>query len=622
MNDSKKSFIVLVSFLGLLAAIDLIVFMNLNVPGMGGWVARFFGKTGYAFRGAFALAVVVLSYSELFTTRRKKSGADKAADVMLLGFLFLLFGALYTLMHEVSLYAGYSAAQIIYPISLLGTLVFAVLFGREVGTVKAVTIEGTPLGSDPDIIDNPNGFWFKTEDGYLNVVNPFQGVFVNGGAGAGKTASVAHPVIAQMVHNGWTGIVYDFKFFDLTNAVYTAYMKHPESFENVPLYIVNFSDMERTHRINPLHPRYLTDSIFIEEFGTTVLKNLNKEWIKKSDFFITSAVLTFKAIIIWFKNQHPELCDLAHIICFCNNATVEQIVHLLKEDRQALAVASSLKEAVEKEATEQIAGVIATLKAETQKLENENFYWVLSPEEDEDILLTLNDQKTPGMLCLVNDQQKTDTISPIISLIITVCRKMMNVKGKEKSIFLLDEAPTLYLPRFEELPNTGRSNRICAFYMGQDISQMDTMYGKDIRRNILGSLGNTFFGNATEGETLKYVSDFFGKEDKIVENTSMGRNKSTGSSGMSENISFNVQERMIIKPQEVAALKIGEFAGKIVGRENPFYKVRFKRLCDYPEPYNFDPEEFKVPPFAKNVDVLKNYNRVYENIFNILNKEE
>lgn len=582
-----------------------------NLKGM----QKLFLQSGYMFRAAFLFVLFVVAYNELFSMKRKESKMDRTTEILLYGGLFLLFGLLFVFVREVGIFEGRRIMIYAYIFFFVFSFIACIAFAKALANLVKRPIQETDLSPDTERIVNENTFWFKVDDGYINIRNAFQGVFVNGGAGAGKSASIAHPVIFQMAENGWTGIVYDFKFFDLTNVVYSAYKAFPEAGQRIPLKVVNFTDMSRTHRINPLNPAYLTDSAFIEEFVSTILKNLNKEWIKKTDFFATSAILTMKAIVMFFAKNHPDICDIPHIFVFINNATTEKIVQVLKNDRQALAVASSLAEAVEKEAMEQVAGVIATLKSQTQKLENENFYWVLSPEKGEDINLALNDPNDPRLLCLINDQQKTDTITPIISLIITVARKLMNVKGKEKSIFLLDEAPTLYLPRFEELPNTGRSNRICSFYMGQDLSQMDTMYGKDVRRNITGSLGNTFFGNATEGETLKYVAEFFGKEDKIVENTSVGHNKNSGSNGMSENISFNIQEKYIIRPQEVASLEIGRFCGKIVARNpNSFFMAQFKQLKDYPKPYNGNPESDKVPSFATGVDVKRNYERIYRNV--------
>jgi hypothetical protein len=622
-NEHSRGYILLVAIIGIIVIVfdggvmlqpNLGSLNTLYTPGGVAWF--FFKKNGYIFRGLYIFAVLILSYSELMSMRRRENKTERIMELITYLLVFLLFGTLYVVSDLIPFEKN--VKNILYIIGFIGGSISAVLLGKNISSKPKVAITSTNLGSDNKRMVDDKIFWFKTNDGYINIINPFQGIFVNGGAGAGKSASIAHPVIVQMIENEWTGVVYDFKFFDLTNVVYTAYRRKKEQFKNIPFKVINFTDLKRSHRVNPLNPLYLKDEAFIEEYVTTILKNLNKEWIKKSDFFVTSAILLLKAVVIFFKNNHPEYCDLPHVVCFCNNATAEEVVNTLKVDKMAKAVASSVSEAVEKGAMEQVAGVLGSLKAELQKLENKNFYWVLGGD---DVNLDLNNKEKRGMLCVVNDQQKTDTISPLISLIITVARKMMNVKNREKSIFLLDEAPTLYLPKFEELPSTGRSNKICAMYMGQDISQMDSMYGKDARRNILGSLGNTFFGNATEGETLKYISEFFGKEDRVVENSSIGSSKSAGNNSKSENISFNIQERQIIKPQDVASLKIGEFCGKIVGRENSFYKARFKMLVDYPDGYGIDPEGYEVPEFNKNVTpeiVEMYYEKVYEEVKNLI----
>jgi hypothetical protein len=468
------------------------------------------------------------------------------------------------------------------------------------------------LSSDKKRKNMENGFSFKTTDGWINILNPFRGIFVNGGAGAGKTASIAAPMIDQMVKNGWSGIVYDYKYFDLTNVVYSAYKRYPEAFKKVPLKIVNFTDLSRTNRINPIAPEYISDTMFIEEYANAILKNLNKDWIKKAgDFFVAQPILLLKAMIMFFAKKLPEICTIPHVFTAINQFSSEQIVSLLKNDVQSMSISSAIKEAVEKEAFEQVAGVISSLKGETQKLDNENFFWVLSGNE---INLNLNDKDSPVLLCIVNDQQKEETIAPVASLIVTVCRKMMNVKRRHKSIFLLDEAPTMYLPKFETLPNTGRSNKICATFIAQDISQIDTMYGKDARRNILGSMSNTFFGNCNELDTLKYVSDFFGKEERIVENTSMGKNKSVGSNSSNTNVSFNVQEKSILRIQDVASLSTGEYVGKIVDRKpNSYFRAQFVRLEDQ----GIITDKYEVPSFAHNVDARRNYDKIISEVMSL-----
>jgi type IV secretory pathway TraG/TraD family ATPase VirD4 len=173
----------------------------------------------------------------------------------------------------------------------------------------------------------------------------------------------------------------------------------------------------------------------------------------------------------------------------------------------------------------------------------------------------------------------------------------------------------MYLPKFETLPNTGRSNKICATFIAQDISQIDTMYGKDARKNILGSMSNMFFGNCNELDTLKYVSDFFGKEERIVENTSMGKNKSAGSNSSNTNVSFNVQEKSILRIQDIASLSTGEYVGKIVDRKpNAYYRAQFVRLEDQ----GIVTDEYEVPPFAHGVDAKRNYDKIVSEVMSLM----
>ena len=47
---------------------------------------------------------------------------------------------------------------------------------------------------------------------FINLTNPFRGILILGGAGAGKSKSLIEPIITQTIHRGWTCLLYDFKF--------------------------------------------------------------------------------------------------------------------------------------------------------------------------------------------------------------------------------------------------------------------------------------------------------------------------------------------------------------------------------------------------------------------------
>lgn len=639
MSQDRKMLVLFTAFYGLVVIIDYLTTVDdfvLNfIPALNGFfnskgLARVFYDHGSELRGGFLLLFFIFAYNEIISLKLKAHDFDRMQYILLTGVSALICNLLFVFIKHLNL--EQVILVVLYPLLLILSMFATYHFAKALSIRTKIAIDEFDLSGDDEAFGT---FVFKTTEGkFINVLNPFQGIFVVGSAGAGKSKSVAHPMIFQLVQQGFTGIIYDYKFFDLTNVVYTAFQHYPEVQENVGLKIINFSDMYRSHRINPIHPDYIFDEAFIDEYVSCILKNLNKEWIKKSgDFFATSAILLLKAIVYFLWKKHPEFCTIPHAFSLVNLLTTEQIVDVLKGDRKALSIASSVQEAVEKDAMEQVAGVIATLKSQTQKLDNENFFWVLSGN---DIDLNLNSPSNKQLLCLINDQQKEETITPVISLIVTVARKLMNTKHREKSIFLLDEAPTLFLPNFDTLPATGRSNKLCACVMCQDISQMDSMYEKVGREKILGSLGNTFYGNCSSLPTQEYISKSFGKVDKIIESQTQGRNKSTGSIGQNDSSSYNVQERELIKPSDVGAFEIGEFCGKIIGKENAYYRTRFDILDNE----GIDAEEFFVEPFSSLVedlenpaehekdplkyrfsiiDVHKNYERIIEDIMSLKN---
>jgi hypothetical protein len=620
MNDNKNFYILLAAVFCFFVLLDYVFIMSdffvekhpaldqvLRMKG----IKEVFTANGQMFRAASIVFVFIVTYNT-FISFKQRDHISKILKTIIIACCFIFITGTFIFITDVV--HSLETMKYIYPAIFTICFISTVLLVQEVSAIVLKNKhDPSDLSSDKRKKNNKNGFYFKTADGWINILNPFRGIFVNGGAGAGKTASIASPMIDQMVKNSWSGIVYDYKYFDLTNVVYSAYKRYPESFKKVPLKIVNFTDLSRTNRINPIAPEYISDTMFIEEYANAILKNLNKDWIKKAgDFFVAQPILLLKAMIMFFAKKLPEICTIPHVFTAINQFSSEQIVSLLKHDVQSMSISSAIKEAVEKEAFEQVAGVISSLKGETQKLDNENFFWVLSGNE---INLNLNDKNLPVLLCIVNDQQKEETIAPVTSLIVTVCRKMMNVKRRHKSIFLLDEAPTMYLPKFEMLPNTGRSNKICAAFIAQDISQIDTMYGKDARKNILGSMSNMFFGNCNELDTLKYVSELFGKEERIVENTSMGKSKSASSDGSNTNVSFNVQEKSILRIQDIASLSTGEYVGKIVDRKpNSYYRAQFVRLEDQ----GIITDEYEVPSFAHGVDARRNYDKIITEVMGLV----
>ena len=90
--------------------------------------------------------------------------------------------------------------------------------------------------------------------------------------------------------------------------------------------------------------------------------------------------------------------------------------------------------------------------------------------------------------------------------------RQMNKPNQQKSVVLLDEAPTIYIPNIEQIPATARSNKIATIFGVQDFSQLVDNYGQDKAQIILANLGNQFFGRVTNGKTAEMVKNLFKKK--------------------------------------------------------------------------------------------------------------
>jgi len=401
------------------------------------------------------------------------------------------------------------------------------------------------------------GFSLRLNKGFVNITNPARGTLVIGAAGSGKSYSVAEPMLYQAAAKGYTGLLYDFKFPALTEAAYEAFSHHPKS----SFYVVNFLDLSRSHRINPLKPENMPVMAYAEEFAQAILSNLMPETIQKKDFWIRSAQALLTACIWYVKKHHPKRCTLPHVIALLCSPEYEKLVLLLSRDPETGALVASLKVAIDKKADSQLAGVLASIQITLARIHSPEIAWVLSGD---DIDLQLNDPRNPKFLCLGSCPSLSDSFAPVISLIITAALKRLNTPNMLPSLVLLDEAPTLWIPRFEMIPATARSNKVATVYMAQDLSQMVQQYGRVNAEVILANLNNQLFGRVANQRTAEYVSAIFGKEDKEVKSFSEDQTHGKRS------VSYSLRETQLLKPQLMMQLRVGEFIGMTVEPNQPF----------------------------------------------------
>lgn len=509
-----------------------------------------------------------------------------------------------------------------YPIAVAT----AISCGGLVGFLWASTKRKTfGLTSERKRVEKPNAIYFPTKDGgWITIANPFQGTLVLGGAGAGKTYSIGEPMINQFAEMNFAGLVYDFKFPVLAEAMQKAIIlaerkkedkqkatlaadllaklpgkktpAEPEKKEEKPvqLHIINFYDLTRSERVNPLRAADMPVVAYAEEYSRAIINNLNPSSIQKMEFFDSSAVAYLTSIIWFFKKHHPEFCTLPHVVATAINDDFKRVLSMLDTDLECGDKARSIISAVKLRAEKQVAAVVGTLQNILAGINSPEIVWVLTPDEKngEGFSLNLNDKKAPKLLCIGNSPTLQSTFSPVVSCIITVCIKLMNQQGKHRSYVFLDEAATIYVPGLETLPNTGRSNQIATVYMTQDLAQMTDAYGKEKMNVMIASLGNQLFGKVNSLETAKHISEMVGREDRQMTSESQGQTAGgSGSTNSSSNKSTSYQERFVVRPQDTITLKLGEFIGQTVGTESTFFQGIIDRA-------DATDEQFPLHPMA------------------------
>jgi type IV secretory pathway TraG/TraD family ATPase VirD4 len=411
----------------------------------------------------------------------------------------------------------------------------------------------------------------------------FRGILVIGGAGSGKSHSVAEPIMEQAAQKGFAGIIYDFKFPTLTNF---AYHHNYKEGRGVDFYVINFKDLAHTHRVNPLAPQYIPVAAYAEEYSTAIIANLMPETIGRKDFWVRSSTALLTATIWYLKRYYPQYCSIPHVVNLILSEDYHELLDLLRDDYECATIIRSIITAVDNKASDQIAGVISSLQVALAKINTQEICYVLSGD---DFSLDINDPNHPKLLCIGTNPMLVESFSPLVSCICTVALKLMNQQGKRHSFVLLDEAPTIFIPKFDQIPATARSNKVATVFMAQDFSQIRKYYGQVEAQAIISNLNNQFYGRVASADTAEYVSKMIGKEDKLyhTESESNSRssdwlNMSSSNYGGSQNnsVSSSLQERSVVKVQDVFNLSVGEFIGTTVETETPNFYAKIVRKID------------------------------------------
>ena len=456
----------------------------------------------------------------------------------------------------------------------------------------------------------------RMRNSWINIINPFRGVLVAGTPGAGKSYFVIRHVIDQHLKKGFSMFLYDFKWDDLTRIVYNKLYQYQGSYPVKPtFYMINFDDLDRSHRCNPLYPESMEDITDAMESSRTIMLGLNRDWIRKQgDFFVESAI-NLLAALIWFLRKYDDgkYCTLPHVIELMQ-VDYEHLFPVLNQETEIQALISPFISAYLSDTSAQLEGQVASTKIALGRLASPQLYYVLSGN---DFTLDVNDPQKPKIVCMGNNPQKLQTYGAVLSLYISRMIKLVNRKGQLKSSLIFDEFPTIYFNNIDSLIATARSNKVSTTLAVQDFSQLTKDYGKEQAEVITGIVGNIISGQVM-GQTAKTLSENIGKI--VQDRSSMNINSSDTS------ITRSTQLDYAVPASKIAALSSGEFVGTVA--DNPDQRISLKKFhCAIQNDDDAIAKEqaaYRALPVIRSVtpdDIQANYEHIRNDIASMIREE-
>jgi len=521
-----------------------------------------------------ALLFLILSFLGTRGKKEEKHAALTALMYTSLGLLLYFLSNLifYTQLGSHALIMVYILMTTIgFLLVIKGLSVFSRIIRNKLTNEDIFNQEGETFPQEERLQENdysinlPSRYRWKKNirSSWINIINPFRGILVLGTPGSGKSYFVIRHIITQHIKKGFTMFIYDFKYDDLSKIAYNTWLKWKDTYVTPPLfYSINFDDLSRSHRCNPLDPSSMTDITDAAESARTILMGLNREWIRRQGDFFVESPINFLTAIIWYlrKFQNGEFCTLPHVIEMMQ-VDYDSLFTLLRTEKEIEVLVNPFINAYLNDVMEQLEGQIAAAKVAMAKLSSPQLYYVLSGN---DFNLDINNCDEPKIVCMGNNPQKIHVYGAVLSLYVNRLVKLVNKKGKLKCSLIFDEYPTIYAP-LDTVVATGRSNLVSTTVGVQSIEQLRRDYSREQAEVLINLFGNVIAGQST-GDTAKQLSERFGKI--------MQDRKSQTVNSADTSISYSRQLESAVPSSKIAALSSGEFVGMVA--DNPERKVNLK----------------------------------------------
>jgi len=521
------------------------------------------------------------------TLARKKVNLVPRKDIILplsIG-LLLFFGSLWFFDRPSDLVLKYTSwFNLVYLIcSFSGALLTSVAMDNISKMIRsglgkdAWNVEGESFMQPIKRLDTPYAvnipmlFYFKgkVRDGWINIVNPFRATLLIGTPGSGKSYSVVNPFIRQLIAKEFCVCLYDFKYPDLGKIAYYHYLKAKQLGVMKPFsfHVINLSEVEQSRRINPWRRDYIRSLADASETAEALVEAMKKgDRSGGSDQFFTQSAINFLAACIYFMSRYEggKHSSFPHVLALLNRS-YEEIFKTLFSEPELVSLLSPFVSAFNAKAFDQLEGQVGTLKIFISRLATVETFWVFSGD---DFDLKISDPAHPGLLVLANDPSTQNINSACYSIVVNRLTKLVNSKGNLPSALIIDEIPTLFMHKIENLIATARSNKVAILMGLQELPQFQQQYGRETAATIMSVTGNVLSGSVRSKDTLDWLEKLLGRNKQVSEGLSIDRNKTS--------TSLNEKLETLVPAGKIATLNAGEMVGVIAADAQENYTGKYE----------------------------------------------
>lgn len=575
----------------LMVLTEILIFVYAKAPFLGLFsyvvdklsLIPIYGKLSYS---KFATLTLICLVS-IGTLSKKKVDLDPKTHILYpltIGFL-LFFGSLWFYNRPSALLFAYTSwYNLAYGVSsLLGALVLSLsldniskmirsgLGSDKWNTEQESFMQATRKMETPSSVNIPMQFYYKgkVHDGWVNLCNIYRSCLVIGTPGSGKSFSFINPMIRQLMAKGFCLCVFDFKYPDLGKVLYYHFLlaKQQGKCLNYTFHVINPTQPEQSRRINLLRPEWLGTLADAYETAEALVEAMKKgDKSGGSDQFFTQSAINFLSACIYFfsKYKKGQYSTFPHVLAFLNRS-YEEIFKTLFTEPELTSLLSPFRSAYQAKAFDQLEGQIGTLKVFISRLATKETFWVFSGD---DFNLKISDPDEPGVLVLASNPNTQNITAACFTGIVNRMTRLMNSRGNLPCGLIIDEAPTLYCHKIENVISTARSMKFAVVLGLQELPMLQQQYGKDTAAVITSVVGNILSGSVRHKDTLDWLERLFGKSKQLSENLSIDRNKTS--------TSLNEKMESLIPAGKIASLNTGEMVGLIAAEPQEHYDGQFE----------------------------------------------